>query len=83
MEIGNGTKDTITRLLEEEAYRIFEEHMIEQQKLTQNIINNGKEINNHQDQVFGQLLANLFAAAHVAGTAVRADQITEQLSEAS
>lgn len=75
--------DTTTRLLQEEAYRVFEEHMIEQHKLVKNIIDNGKEIDNHQDQVFGELLRKLFAAAHVAGTAVRTDQIAEQLSKAS
>tara|TARA_E500000081_G_scaffold121911_1_gene127010 strand:+ start:764 stop:1036 length:273 start_codon:yes stop_codon:yes gene_type:complete len=75
------TEDTITQLLMEEAYDLFTECMENQLKLCEEMIAQGKELDNEVDQLFGKYLAILFTKAQTAGIRYQVEELKDQVEQ--
>lgn len=73
--------DLTTRLLQKEAFQMFQEVMEEKLDLCKKMITEGEENDNHVDALFGQLLFLQFSTAYQAGLQHRLEQVQPENPE--
>ena len=73
--------DLTTRLLQKEAFDMFQETMQKKLELCKKMITDGEENDNNVDALFGRLLYLQFSAAYQAGCQYRLEQAQAQNPE--